>query len=358
VLGVEQHDFGHALGGSEDHSRIIRLSYHTPAYVGLAKAAYQAWERVEVDSGENLVLRTGGLDLAPADASIGLDSYRSAMTAAEVPFEELGADEVMRRWPQWRLSDDVTALFQERSGIAMASRANATHRRLAIENGSTLVDKAQVSGIREIGGEVEIELNGSSHRVGSLIIAAGAWTNRALAHLGITFPLEVTLEQVVYLEAHDPLSFHPSRFPIWIWMDTPSFYGFPIFGEPAVKIAWDRCEIVTDAETRTFEPRQDVTEEINQFAARHLPAAFGQVRLAKTCLYTLTPDRDFIVDRVPGTDNIYVAVGAGHAFKFASLLGQILTDLALDGATPHDISALAGDRPILQEDHPVRTYMV
>jgi sarcosine oxidase len=72
----------------------------------------------------------------------------------------------------------------------------------------------------------------------------------------------------------------------------------------------------------------------------------------------LTPDRDFIVDRVPGTDNIYVAVGAGHAFKFASLLGQILTDLALDGATPHDISALAGDRPILQEDHPVRTYMV
>ncbi|MDP9143941.1 MAG: FAD-dependent oxidoreductase, partial [Actinomycetota bacterium] len=140
VLGIEQFELGHDRGGSEDHSRIIRLSYHTPAYVELAKAAYGAWEQVEVDSGEQLVLRTGGLDLAPADASIGLDSYRTSMTAAGVPFEELDAAEVMRRWPQWRLPDDVTALFQERSGIAMASRANATHRRLAAENGATLVD--------------------------------------------------------------------------------------------------------------------------------------------------------------------------------------------------------------------------
>ena len=122
VLGVEQFELGHIRGGSEDHSRIIRLSYHTPAYVELAKAAYEAWEQVEVESGEQLVLRTGGLDLAPAGASIGLDDYRMSMTAASVPFEELDAAEVMRRWPQWRLSEDVTALYQERSGIAMASR--------------------------------------------------------------------------------------------------------------------------------------------------------------------------------------------------------------------------------------------
>ncbi len=201
-------------------------------------------------------------------------------------------------------------------------------------------------------------MDGKVHRVGSLIVAAGAWTADLLSRLGVHLPLEVTLEQVVYLEASDPLSFHPSRFPIWIWMDEPSFYGFPIFGEPAVKIAWDRCEISTDPENRSFEPRADVTDAVLGFAGRHLPAAVGPVRLAKTCLYTLTPDRDFVVDRVPGTQNIFTAVGAGHAFKFASLIGKVLTDLALDGETSHDITALAADRPILREREPVRTYMV
>jgi sarcosine oxidase len=358
VLGIEQFGLGHLRGGSEDNSRIIRLSYHTPAYVELAKSAYQAWEQVEVDSGDQLVLKTGGIDLAPIGASIGLDGYRSSMTAAGVPFEELDAAEVMRRWPQWSLDDDVTALFQERSGIAMASRANAAHRRLAREHGATLLEGTGVTGIREVGGEVEIVAGDRAHRAGSLIVAAGAWTNHALGHVGVRFPLEVTLEQVVYMEPADRLAFHPSRFPIWIWMDEPSFYGFPVFGEPAVKIAWDRCQIVTDPDTRSFEPRADVIEGVGRFAARHLPAAMGRVHLAKTCLYTLTPDRDFIVDRVPGTENIYTAVGAGHAFKFASLIGRILIDLALDGVTPHDISAFSADRPILGETEPVRSYMV
>jgi len=358
VLGLEQFELGHVRGGSEDHSRIIRLSYHTPAYVELAKAAYDAWEQVEVESGEQLVLRTGGLDLAPAGASIGLADYRTSMAAASVPFEELDAAEVMRRWPQWRLDDDVTALFQERSGIAMASRANATHRRLARENGAILREGVEVGAIREVGGEVEIVIEGEVQSVGSLIVAAGAWTPAVLGGLGVDLPLEVTLEQVVYMESANPASFHPSRFPIWIWMDEPSFYGFPVFGEPAVKIAWDRCEIVTDPETRSFEPRQDVIDGIRGFTAHHLPDAVGPVRLAKTCLYTLTPDRDFVVDRVPGADNIYTIVGAGHAFKFASVLGRILTDLALDGETSHDISAFAADRALLREREPARSYMV
>ncbi len=358
VLGVEQFSLGHVRGGSEDHSRIIRLSYHTPGYVELAKAAYLAWEEVEVDSGEPLVLTTGGLDLAPQDAAIGLEDYRASMSAAGVQFEELDAGGVMKRWPQWRLNDDVMALFQERSGIAMASRANSTHRRLAVEHGATLMDGSEVGSIREVDGEVEMLVGGRSERVGSLIIAAGAWTAPLLAGLGFRVPLQVTLEQVVYLDPRDLLQFHPSRFPIWIWMDEPSFYGFPVFGERAVKVAWDRCEILTDPETRSFQPRSDVTDAVSGFAARYLPGAAGPVRVAKTCLYTLTPDRDFIVDRVPGTENIYAVVGAGHAFKFASLLGKILVDLALDDATDHDISPFRADRPILAEESPIRSYMV
>ena len=352
VLSLEQYELGHVNGGSEDHSRIIRLSYHTPQYVELAKAAFSAWEQVEVDSGEQLILRTGGLDLAPTGASIGLDAYRSSMTAANVPFEELTAEEVMGRWPQWRLTDDVTALYQDRSGIAMASRANAAHRRLAREHGATMIEGAEVTAIRETGGEVEIVAGGAAYHAEKLVIAAGAWTNRLLAHLDVEFPLEVTQEQVVYLEPLDPIAFHPSRFPIWIWMNEPSFYGFPIFGEPAVKVAWDRCEIVTDPDRRTFDPRADVNEAITDFVASHIPAAAGGIHLAKTCLYTLTPDRDFVVDLVPGCQNIFTAVGAGHAFKFASLIGRVLVDLALTGETNVDISPFAADRAILTERGP------
>ncbi len=358
VLGIEQYPFGHRNGGSEDHSRIIRLSYHTPEYVALAKDAYRAWESLEDDSGIQVVLKTGGLDLAPANAAIGLDAYRDAMTGANVEFDELSASDIMREWPQWRLPDDVTALFQSESGIAMASIANATHRTMAQKHGANLLENVRVESINESGAEVTVVTTEGVFTADSLIIAGGAWTNQSLQHFGIEFPLEVTQEQVVYLTPQDQAEFAPSRFPIWIWMDVPSFYGFPVFGEPAVKIAWDRCELVTDPEHRSHFPREDVTEEIREFAAQHLPSSNVRVHHARTCLYTLTPDRDFVVDRVPGTSRVFCAIGAGHAFKFASLLGKILVELSVDGSTKSDISAFAADRAILREQNPARNYLV
>lgn len=358
VLGLEQYELGHGNGGSEDHSRIIRLSYHTSGYVELARAAYEAWAGLEDDAGESVILRTGGLDLAPAGASIGLDDYRASMTTAGVPYEELDAGEIVSRWPQWRLPEDVTALYQEQSGIAMASIANAAHRRMAQTHGAALIATSGVTSITETDHGVVVETADGHYLAESLIIAAGAWTNRITTHLGVTFPLEVTQEQVVYLTPNDTSAFAPEVFPIWIWMNEPSFYGFPVFGEPAVKVAWDRCELVTTPESREVEPRTDVTETIRGFVADHLPDADRGIHLARTCLYTLTPDRDFIVDRLPGSDRVVLAVGAGHAFKFASLLGSILVDLAVDGTTTHDISPFTADRAILRETNPARSYMV
>ncbi|MCI0678818.1 MAG: FAD-dependent oxidoreductase, partial [Actinobacteria bacterium] len=304
------------------------------------------------------VLTTGGLDLAPANATIGLDAYRASMRAAEVDFEEIDAGEVMRRWPQWRLSDDVSALYQARSGIVMASKANLAHRRLALEHGARLVASQPVTRLAETADGVIVETDDSRYVAESVILAAGAWTNRVLGHFGVTLPLEVTQEQVVYLRPRDRSLFAPERFPIWIWMTEPSFYGFPVFGEPAVKVAWDRCELVTDPETRSFQPREDVTDTIRRFVSTHLPDADDGVHLARTCLYTLTPDRDFIVDRVPGTERVFFAVGAGHAFKFATLLGRSLVELALDGAAGVDLSPFRSDRAVLTEENPMRRYMV
>ncbi|MDH4119597.1 MAG: N-methyl-L-tryptophan oxidase [Acidimicrobiia bacterium] len=358
VLGIEQFPLGHLRGGSEDHSRIIRLSYHTPHYVELAKQAYAAWEQVEVESGEPVVLRTGGLDLAPAGGAIPLADYTDALTRSAVAYEKLDASEVMRRWPQWRLPDHVEAIYQEKTGLAMASRANDTHRALARSNGATLVDNEPVVSIRESGSEVEVVTETASYRCASLVICGGAWTNRSLAHLGVSLPLDVTLEHVVYTIPEVALDFHPTRFPVWIWMDEPCFYGFPIFGEPAVKTAWDRCGWVTDPDTRSLEPDAETVARIRRFAAEHLPGSDRGVHLAKNCLYTLTPDRDFILDRVPGTEHVFMAVGAGHAFKFASVIGRLLSELAIDGTASFDLSGFEADRAILTEPDPVRSYMV
>jgi sarcosine oxidase len=184
VLGIEQFGLGHSNGGSEDHSRIIRLSYHTPQYVELARAAYAAWSQLEGDSGRQVVLQTGGLDLAPAGATIGLHDYESAMTVAEVPFERLDADEIMRRWPVWRLEDDVEGLYQEQSGIAMASIANRAHRELAVANGATLVENLVIDDIRESGGAVVIEAGGESYECESLVVAAGSMDEQDTGTVG------------------------------------------------------------------------------------------------------------------------------------------------------------------------------
>src|SRR5919107_6153181 len=164
VLGLEQFEIGHVRGESQDHSRIIRLSYHTPGYVELAKFAYQAWEELERDSGERVVLRTGGLDVGPRESAIPLTTYSDSMDAAGVTYERLDAREIMRRWPQWRLTDDMHGLFQERSGIAMAALANATHVRMAREHGATLRDRAPVEAIRPTGSEFEVAAGGVVYR--------------------------------------------------------------------------------------------------------------------------------------------------------------------------------------------------
>jgi monomeric sarcosine oxidase len=358
VLGLEQFELGHPRGESQDHSRIIRLSYHTPGYVELARRAYQSWAVLEDDAREPCILRTGGLDFAPRSAAIDLKTYMEAMTAAGVAYEHLDAREIMYRWPQFQLTDDIHGLFQAESGIAMAARANAAHQRMAREHGATLRERAPVSAIRSVGGEVEVVAGGSAYRCRKLVIAAGPWSNDVLGHLGITLPLEVTQEQVTYYATPHLKEFEPGRFPVWIWMDDPCYYGFPVFGEPATKVAQDAGGRVVTAETRSFEPDPDNFARVDAFTRRYLPHAVGPVHYVRTCLYTLTPDRDFVIDRVPGHPGIGIAIGAGHAFKFASVIGRILSELALADSTPSDLTPFSIDRPILKERSPPRNYMV
>ena len=358
VLGLEQFEIGHVRGGSQDHSRIIRLSYHTPGYVELAKEAYAAWRTVERELGQPLILRTGGIDIGFEGCAIPLDDYEASMQAAGVPYERIDAGEIVRRWPAFRFDDPVYGLFQPESGLVMAARGSTAHLELARRHGAHVIDRCSIESVTSSGDEVAVVTSRGEFRCARLVVTAGAWSNRTLSQLGVTLPLTVTQEQVTYFTPLEPDFFVPERFPIWIWFDEPSFYGFPTFGEAGPKVGQDVGGREVTAETRTFEPDPEALARVTTFLSRHMPKALGPIIQTKTCLYTLTPDRDFVIDHVPGHPNVVVAIGAGHGFKFASVIGRILSELALDQSTPADLEPFRIRRSALLDASAERRFLI
>lgn len=358
VLGLEQFELGHVRGGSQDHSRIIRLSYHTSGYVALARQAYAAWSAVESEGGQPLIVRTGGIDIGFEGCAIPLDDYEASMRASGVDYERIDAVEIMRRWPAFRFDAPVYGLFQAESGLVMAARGNQAHLDLARRRGAEVIDRCGIEQVIDQGGEVTVVTGRGTFRCRRLVVAAGAWSNGVLGQLGASLPLTVTQEQVTYFTPRRPDLFAPDRFPIWIWFDEPSFYGFPAFGDAGLKVAQDVGGREVTAETRTFEADPEALARVRGFMATHLPDALGPMIQTKTCLYTLTPDRDFVIDHVPGHSNVAVAIGAGHGYKFASVIGRILSELAIDGTSPVDLTPFRISRPVLSEPAPERRFLV
>jgi sarcosine oxidase len=187
-------------------------------------------------------------------------------------------------------------------------------------------------------------------RARRVVLTADAWTNDLLAHLGAALPLTVLREQVTYFAPAAPAAFGADRLPVWIWMDDPSFYGFPTYAEGGhaalVKAAQDCGGAPTTAATRSFDPDPAALDLLAGFVTGLLPGVGPHVYTV-TCLYTLTPDRDFVLDAVPGHPCVYVGLGAAHAFKFAPTFGRVLADLVTTGLTGSDILAFGMDRTAL-----------
>jgi sarcosine oxidase len=354
VVGLERFELGHERGASHDASRILRHSYHTTDYVRLTFDAYADWAGLERVSGDRLVTTTGGLDLFPVDAAIPPVDYTVAMAEAGVSYEELDAGELMARWPQLVVPEDTVALYQPDAAIVPAARTTALLQRLAREHGATLRERAPVHEVRDLGDRgVEVRSTAGTYRCRRLVLCADAWTNDLLAGLDRTLPLTVTLEQVTYLAVDDPTRLAPDAMPLWIWMDDPSYYGFPCYGEPTVKVAQDCGGPEVSGDSRGFDPDPDRVARLAGFAQRLVPGVGAPVR-SKTCLYTLTPDRDFVIDAVPGHEAVLVGLGAAHGFKFAPTLGRLLAELATTGRCDVDLSGFRMDRPALTAaDHPV-----
>jgi sarcosine oxidase len=349
VVGLEQFELGHERGASHDTSRILRHSYHTPAYVRLTMAAYDDWATLEADHGDALVSQVGGLDLFPPDAAIPIVDYTDSLSAWGIDFEVLDGHDLQARWPVFAVPDGTVGLYQPRGSIVPAARGVAAMQRAARRFGAELREHAAVTGVRDLGVHgVEVRVGDEVIRCRRVVVCADAWTNDVLAGLGWSAALTTTLEQVTYFEPRHPERLAPGVMPLWIWMDDPCYYGFPTYGEATVKAAEDCGGAVVTGDTRSFEPDPERLSRLTAFMRATIPESGPPVR-SKTCLYTLTPDRDFLLGPVPGHDSVLVGVGAGHAFKFAPTIGRILCELAVTGTTEADIEAFRLDRHALTD---------
>lgn len=348
VIGLERFELGHSRGASHDTSRILRHSYHTPAYVRLTQEAYADWARLEDESGSSLVTRVGGLDLFPRDAAIPPADYTASLDDVGIAYELLTPEQVTARWPQFRLPEGTVALHQADAAIVPAAVGTRTMQELAQKHGAELRPNSPVSGVRDLGHGVEVDTPAGTLRARGLVVTADAWVNDVLGPLGVHVPVEVTLEQVTYFRPTDPDPFAGGRLPLWIWMDDPSYYGFPCYGEPTIKAAQDCGGPVIDPDRRTSDADAGMQDRLAEFVGALLPGSGDPVRSLR-CQYTLTPDRDFVLSPVPGHASVVVGLGAAHGFKFAPTFGRLLADLVVDGSTATDLSAFRLDRPALTD---------
>jgi monomeric sarcosine oxidase len=359
VLALEQFRLGHDQGASEDHSRIIRHAYHSRVYTALTQAAYDAFEVVEKASGLRLVVKTGGLDLAErgSDGEVELRGFAESMDGRGIDYHLLEAKEVLERYPQFRVDEDIVGLYQADAGILDIRRSVATHVALARAAGAEVRGDVSVRDIVAHPGGVEVVTDDETFLADQVIVCAGAWTRRLLSgSLGVDLPITLSQEQVSYFSTPNLRELTPDRFPIWIWHGDPVFYGFPVYGEVATKAAIDMGGPFVELEARDWPPDEERVKAVEAFLAQRIPAALGPRLYTRTCLYDMPPDRNFLLDRLPGEERVLVCVGAGHAAKFAGVLGRILAELAVRGETAYPIEPFRADRPAITDPNFPRQF--
>lgn len=347
VLGLESGDRGNLLGSSGGRSRMIRRAYfEDPGYLPLLDAAWSGWEQLGAAAGETFIEVTGGLYGGPADR----DVLRGSVASAElqgIPHEVLDAAEIRKRWPVFTLGDDMGGLYDPGAGMIGPERAIAALQRLATEAGAELRFRERVIDWRraDLGG-LEVETDLGVYGADYLVIAAGAWTGSFVPDLAL--PLEVERMPVLWFEPTVPVAeVSKGRLPIWILETTTdgTFYGFPYDEEAGLKVSRHHSEDVVDPTTVDRSERAADVERVRAFSRSFFPGADGPLRESLVCLYTNTPDLAFVIDVHPAVPGVaFASACSGHGFKFAPVIGEILADLALTGATNHGIDQFRATR--------------
>jgi sarcosine oxidase len=325
---LERFGVGNDRGSSGGPTRIFRITYEHPDYVRMARRALEDWRALEAEADESLLITTAGLDVGPQGRRSA-----DALGAAGEPYEYLSADAVAERWPAIRLERDAEVFVQEDGGVCMAERTVLAQARLAAAAGATVLDHTEVERLEATGTGATVHAGGETFHAPVALVTAGPWSAALLRGTGLDLPLVPSFEQATHFQLEDP-----SPLPTVIdWtVDPPRTpYTVPDPEMPGrFKIALHMTGPSIDADARPSEPDPERVRRVTGYASTRYAAhhATGRTDL---CMYTNTPDEDFVLDRRGS-----VVIGSpcsGHGFKFAPLIGRILADLATAQPAPMPI---------------------
>lgn len=339
VLGLERHGIPHEFGSSHGSTRIIRMAYSEgPEYVPLLRSAYESWRELEALSGRAILHRTGGLDIGPVGSWTVEGSLRSCREWG-LEFEDLSAEEVNNRFPGCGIPDDMRAVHQRDAGYVLSEVAIDAYARAAQAEGAEILANVGVNGWSRRSKTLWVDTTAGAFQSRKLVITAGAWIGRLSAELGRVCRPERQI--MLWTEPQDPEAFRPDRFPVFT-MESPlgRYYGFPNHAGEGFKFGkfHHLRQGVEDPDKldREFHPEDEAA--LREGIGAYFPLANGPTRMARACMFTLTPDEHFILDRLPGERDVFVAAGfSGHGFKFCSMVGRLMTEFCLDSAPSWDI---------------------
>jgi sarcosine oxidase len=346
VLGLEQYDIPHDRGSSHGLSRIIRLAYFEhPAYVPLLHRAYELWWELERDVQERLLIMTGSLDIGTVDSTV----FGGALKAAQLHHlvhEVLEPEALRRRFPGYGLQAPLLGLYQPQGGLLAAERCIVAHVNTALRHGAHIHGREALQGWESRGDGIVVRTSRGTYQAQRLVLTAGAWTHRLVTQYKGT--LQPERQVMIWMQPRVPAHFQVGAFPVFnMAVEEGTFYGFPIYSIPGFKCArWHHLEQAIDDPAhmdRDCHPEDEAI--LRTFVRRYFPDADGPTLSMHTCLFTNTPDTHFVIDAHPDDPNVFIAGGfSGHGFKFCSVVGEILADLAQDGSTRHDISLFRAAR--------------
>ena len=342
VLGIEQFGLAHDRGSSHGGSRLIRRAYFEhPDYVPLVSRAYILWRELEEACAKKLFHHTG-LFLAGHQPGVLIDGVLQAANAHDLAIETVSATDAARRFPGLRAAPEMTVLYEADAGFLEAENCVRAHVDQAVACGAEVRFGVFVRGWSADTNRVRVETDSGTFTAAQLVVSAGAWSGKLLSELGIG--LTIRRKVVVWYATSDKTYSLDSGCPVFCF-DTPSgfFYGFPSFDGRTVKVGeHSGGDPVESPELLDRHVRDSDLRPLERFLAAHLPAAKSQIVDQSVCMYTMTPDEHFIIDRHPAHENVVVACGfSGHGFKFASVVGSILADFVTRGGTSEPIDFLS-----------------
>jgi sarcosine oxidase len=338
VLALEQFPLVHDRGSSHGHTRIIRRAYYEhSAYVPLVCRAYERWYDLEQRTGRHLLTECDCLCVGPPDGEV-VNGVLASAREHDLAVDRLDGAALRTRFPQFRFDEGYVGVLEHQAGFLYVEDCVRAHLDAARSLGATIQADEAVTSWRSDGRSVAVTTSEGEYKATTLILTAGPWARRLLAELGA--PLRVMRQTMLWFGTADDAPFRRDRFPIFL-AEVPDgpFYGLPVIDGRGLKVArhYGAPELDSPDEIeRAVRPADE--PPVRQFLNAHLPAANGPLRYGQTCIYTLTPDRHFLIDLHPQYRNVAVAGGfSGHGFKFASAVGEILADLVEAGQTRHPI---------------------